>query len=308
MPTHTVVVPQLNLRSAPDPTKKNVIATLAQGTPVDKLANSGVAGWFEIAVTIAGTQLRGHVNSRFLGPVSTAFPSASVTAGRLPAADMGSKATEKRSVTGTRTHSIKESGKPGRPSTHGSGKAAGILRIIDWMDVGNDAHLRWQPGGGKTFCNIYVYDIADTAGCYVPRVWWNARAIADLKAGKTVEAKINATVDEVRANYIFKWLEQHGADFGWKRVFDPDVLQTEVNAGRLGIICAQRTDMERPGHIQIIAPEHGEQKAKRSAAGKVTQPLQSNAGSRNFTYGHLGTTWWQGVTFRQFGFWTSETA
>jgi hypothetical protein len=308
MATHVVSVAQLNLRLAPDSTKKNVIATLAQGTPVDKIRNSGVAGWFEVSVVVAETKLRGHVNSRFLGPTSTTFPTGTATGGKLPAADLGPKTSEKRSVTGSRIHSIMESGKPGRPSSHSKGKAAGILRILDWLDVGKGAHLRWQPTAGKTFCNIYVYDVADTAGCYVPRVWWNAQAIADLKAGKTVDAKVNATVQEMRANFIFNWFEQFGPDFGWKRVFDADTLQSEVNSGRLGIICAQRTDMERPGHVQIIAPEHNGQSAKRNPAGKVTQPLQSNAGARNFTYGFLGSTWWQGSSFRQFGFWISDVS
>ena len=306
MPTHVVNSAQLNLRSAPDPTKRNVIATLAQGTPVDKIASSGVAGWFEVSVVVAGTSLRGHVNSRFLGPISTAFPVGAMAGGKLPAADLGPKSTEKRSVPGTRIHSIRETGKPGLPSTHSGGAAAGILGIIDWLDVGKSSHARWQPVSGKTFCNIYVYDVADTCGRYIPRVWWTSQAIADLKAGKTVEAKVNSTVLEMRANFIFNWLDQFGPTFGWKRVFDLDTLQTEVNLGRLGIICAQRTDMEKPGHIQIIAPEHGSERAKRNSAGKVTQPLQSNAGLRNFTYGFLGSTWWQGTSFRQFGFWTND--
>ena len=305
MPTHIVTALHLNLRSEPDPTKRNVIAVLPQGTAVDKIANSGVAGWFEVDAVVAGTTLRGHVNKSLLGPVGTTFPSGHTTAGKVPAADLGSKSSEKRSVTGTRAYSIGEAGKPGKPSTHSSGKMAGILRILDWLDVGKSSHLRWQGGGGKTFCNIYVYDVCDTAGAYIPRVWWTSKAITDLLAGNTVSAKYGETVLEMRANYIFNWLVEYGADFGWKRVFDVDTLQTEANSGRLAIICAQRTDMEKPGHIQIIAPEHGTHAAKRSA-GKVTQPLQSNAGSTNFTYGFLGSSWWQGATFKQFGFWTND--
>ncbi len=307
MPTHVVTALHLNLRSAPDPTKRNVIAVLPQGTGVDKIANSSLTGWFEVDAVVAGTKLRGHVNSAHLGPAGTIFPTAHTTTGKLPLADLGSRTTEKRSVTGARAYSIGESGKPGKPSTHTSGKVAGIVRIIDWLDVGKSSHLRWQGGGGKTFCNVYVYDVCDTAGAYIPRVWWKSKAIIDLLAGKTVTAKYGDTVEEMRANYIFNWLLEYGPDFGWTRVFDTDTLQLHANAGRMAIICAQRTNMEKPGHIQVIAPENGSHSAKRSG-GKVTQPLQSNAGSTNFTYGFLGSNWWQAAQFKQFGFWTSDVA
>jgi hypothetical protein len=302
MSAHVVTAMQLNLRSAPNPKQKNIIAVLAQGTEVTKINNSPVANWWEIDVEIAGTTVRGFVNSKHLGPVDTAFPTAAATAGRLPPADLGSRPTETRSVTGARAYSIGETGKPGRASIHPAGKTAGIIKIIDWLDVGNSSYLRWQGTGGKTFCNVYVYDVCDTAGCYLPRVWWKSSAIASLLAGNSVSAKYGKTVEEMRANYIFNWLVEYGEDFGWKRVFTANDLQSAVNSGDIGIICAQRTDMERPGHIQIIAPEHGVYEANR-AKGKVTQPLQSNAGASNFTYGFLGSNWWLGSKFRQFGFW-----
>jgi hypothetical protein len=66
--------------------------------------------------------------------------------------------------------------------------------------------------------------------------------------------------------------------------------------------------MNRPGHIQIIAPESGSDKAKRNSKGEVVQPLQSQAGAKNFKYGFLGNNWWTGASFREFGFWTSDPA
>ncbi len=307
MATHIVTALQLNLRSAPDPTGKNRIAVLAQGTEVNKIAVSAAAGWWQVSVTLAGSVLIGFVNSSHLGPLGTVFPKASATAGKLPPADLGSKPSEKRSVTGARAYSIGESGKPGVPSTHAGGKAAGIRAIIDWLDVGNSAHLRWKGGGGKTFCNVYVYDVCDTAGCYIPRVWWKSSAITKLLAGAAVDAKYAVTVEEMRANQIFDWLDEYGPEFGWKRVFTPHDAQMEANSGKAAIICAQRKTLSSPGHIQVIAPEGGGDKAKRSG-GKVTQPLQSNAGAKNFTFGFLGNNWWQGAAFRDFGFWVCDVA
>lgn len=305
MAIHVVTALQLNLRSAPDPTKKNRIAVLPQGTEVTEVAASAVAGWWEVSVNLAGSVINGFVNSSHLGPLGTVFPKASASAGKLPPADLGSRPTEKRSVTGARAYSIGEPGKPGVPSTHAVGKASGIRAIIDWLGVGISTHMRWVGAGGKTFCNVYVYDVCNTAGCYLPRVWWKSSTIAKLLAGNAVEAKYGKTVEEMRANYIFNWLVEYGADFGWSRAYSADDLQSQVNSGKIGIICAQRTDMEKPGHIQIIAPESGGSIAKR-VGGKVTQPLQSNAGATNFNYGFLGNNWWQGSKFRDFGFWVCD--
>jgi hypothetical protein len=296
----------LNLRSAPDPSKKNVIAVLPQGAPVTRIADSATPDWFEVEAVVGGTTVRGFVNSHHLGPLKTAFPTAKVVAGKLPIADLGPRSGERRGATGTRAYQIQETGRPGKASTHSGGAAAGIVKIIDWLDVGKTSHLRWQGGGGKTFCNVYAYDVCIIAGAYLPRVWWTSKAIGELLAGKTVQAKYGQTVSEIRANYIFNWLVEYGQDFGWKQLFDVDSLQAEANSGRLGIVCAQRKNMEMSGHIQIVAPEHGSNKAKRNSACKVVQPLQSNAGVQNFTYGCLGTTWWQGASFRQYGFWTCD--
>lgn len=115
MPTHVVTALHLNLRSEANPNKKNVITVLPQGTLIDKIGGSELAGWFEIEVAVAGAKLHGYVNSRFLGPVGTTFPTAHTVGDRLPAADLGSRATEKRSTAGTRAYSIGEAGKPGRP-------------------------------------------------------------------------------------------------------------------------------------------------------------------------------------------------
>lgn len=305
MATHVVVALQLNLRSAPDPAANNRIAVLPQGTPVTKVATTDVAHWWEVEAELGGTVLRGFVNSRHLGPKDHSFPAATGSGGRIPPADLGRSSSAKRSHAGAWAFAIGENGRPGKAKDHPDGKAAGIRAIIDWLNVEKASHLRWKPSQ-FTYCNIYTYDVCTLAGCYIPRVWWTSQALIKLKAGQTVEAKYGVTVNEMAANYIFNWLVEFGEDFGWKRVFDLDVLQAEANQGRIGIICAQRTQMNRPGHIQIIPSEKGNSKAKRNAQGQVTQPLQSQAGARNFNYDFLGSSWWRAAQFRDFGFWTCE--
>ncbi|MGB9118240.1 hypothetical protein, partial [Bradyrhizobium sp.] len=46
------------------------------------------------------------------------------------------------------------------------------------------------------------------------RVWWTQRAATDLALGKTVQPLIENTIKEVRANNLFRWLREFGADFG----------------------------------------------------------------------------------------------
>ncbi|MFN6924110.1 MAG: hypothetical protein ACK4P8_00505 [Tabrizicola sp.] len=305
MATHVVTPLQLNLRSAPDPTKNNVILVLPQGTEVTKLANTTVPNWVEVMAELGGLRTQGFVNGRHLAPIgSVGFPQSPVvpSGGPLPAADLGPRPSARRSVREGRAFQIGEPGKPPRPMAHPGGPIAGIAAIIDWMNPGNSAHLRWWRQGATTFCNVYVYDVAMAAGCYIPRVWWTSSAIAKLAQGQTVPVTYGTTVSEMRANMIFDWLEEYGASFGWVREADPHALQMAVNPGRLGIICAQRVNLNQPGHIQIVAPENGNRTAKR-VNGKVTQPLQSNAGGSNFTWGQLGNSWWRRSSFREFGFW-----
>lgn len=304
MASHVVTALKLNLRSAPDTTRNNVILVLSQGTELTKIGDSPVQGWIEVTARIVMMELRGFVAERHLGPAATAFPAAPPVdaAGHLPRADLGARPSAKRSAPGSWAYRIGEAGLPGLPSSHPGGSVAGIAAIIDWMNPGSSAHRRWWPNGSTTYCNVYAHDVAMTAGCYLPRVWWTSSAIARLAQGQTVPVTYGTTVNEMRANMIFDWLEEYGTDFGWLREPDPHALQMAVNPGRLGIICAQRTDMNRPGHIQIVAPEQGDKAAKR-VNGRVTQPLQSNAGSRNFTWGQLGSTWRASASFREFGFW-----
>jgi hypothetical protein len=305
MATHVVTALKLNMRSAPDSSKNNVIIVLSQGMELTKVGGSPVTGWIEVTAQIVTLTLRGFVSEKHLSPIgAVSFPqSPPVTAaGSLPRADLGPHANARRNNRGSWAYRIGEVGMPGLPSAHPDGVVAGIAAVIDWLNPGNSAHLRWWPQGSTTYCNVYSHDAALAMGAYLPRCWWTSSAIAKIAAGQTVPVTYGTTVNEMRANAIFDWLEEYGASFGWVREANPHALQMAVNPGRVGIICAQRTDMNRPGHIQIVAPEQNGHLGKR-VNGVVTQPLQSNAGSRNFTWGQLGTSWWTSASFREFGFW-----
>ena len=116
-------------------------------------------------------------------------------------------------------------------------------------------------------------------------MWWTPDAIERLAQGQTVEPRLGGTIDEQRANDLFRWLRAFGPRFGWRQTGTLTKLQTEANAGAVGLIVARRKIDGKSGHIVMVVPETGTDGAKRDSSGEVVAPLQSQAGARNFRYG-----------------------
>jgi hypothetical protein len=180
------------------------------------------------------------------------------------------------------------------------------VEIVNFLAV--DKSARYQPGAGKTYCNIYAYDYCYLGDVYLPRVWWNGRAIGDLKAGQSVEPKYGVTIIELNANALHDWLNEWGDDFGWVKTTSLTELQDMANRGRVALICAKRKDTNRSGHIVAVVPEQqGLHVAVRSDEGEVVKPLASQAGVRNFRF-EPARDWWQQEKFADHGFWyTNKT-
>ena len=111
------------------------------------------------------------------------------------------------------------------------------------------------------------------------------------------------TIDEQRANDLFRWLRDFGEQFGWRQTGTPSKLQLEVNQGAVGLIVARRNEDGRTGHIVAVVPETDKHRARRNAAGEVIIPLQSQAGSTNFPYGTGKLELWRGDQFAESAFW-----
>jgi len=299
-PTHRVTATGLNLRSAPDPTKKNRIATLPQGAAVSKLANAAMPPWWQVETTVAGQVLQGFVNSIFLAPIGAA-PAGPTASGIVEVHLRENHPDARRNIAGVRAYPISEAGRPPKLTGSPAQRATGLLAIIDWLDV--ETGLRWQKIPKTTYCNIYAYDVAYLAGVYIPRVWWRGPALAALSQGQTVPVEYDTTVGEMNANALTNWFESHGTMFGWRRSFDVTEMQRAANAGEVAVMAAHNADGNAPGHIQIVPPEHGAFVAKWHGA-NVVNPLQSQAGARNFRYGQLAANWFAASSqFRKHGFW-----
>ena len=302
MSTYYQVVPlELNLRAQPR-LAKNILAQLKQGQAVRGLpARAGQpAGWLRVRAELQGTPVEGFVKA-FLLKKTAAPPVVSPppVLPTLPEAHLSTTQPVRLTNPDRRAYSLNDPAQPGRTGLSNADKAQDLARIIAYLRV--DTARRYRRTASATFCNLYAHDYCHLAGAYLPRVWWRAKALTQLVQGQLIAARYGTTVVEYNVNALFNWLEEFGPDFGWRRTVSLDEVQQAANLGQVGIIAAQRTHLNAPGHIVAVVPETEAHRATRRS-GQVSTPLQSQAGSTNFRYGGRGQ-WWLGSQFRRFGFW-----
>lgn len=300
----------LNLRRTPkrdpkDPTG-NVAAGLPDGHVVRATGTPEKNGFLEVETQLAGALLRGFVSRQYLKKVA-ARPAAPEPETPPPAGLIAVHMPRKAGTVTRRTefagaHSLNEPGMPGRKANTPAGLIAELDAIIAYLGVEKAAHTRYQPRTGLTFCNIYAHDFCHLAGAYLPRVWWTPGALVAIGQGQQVTPKYGATIEEMRANPLFRWLRDFGPLFGWRQTGTLAKLQQHANQGGLGVIVARRTAEGLPGHIVMVVSETETVRAKRDSAGEVTTPVQSEAGRRNAARA-ARSNWWSAAQFADHGFW-----
>jgi hypothetical protein len=211
-------------------------------------------------------------------------------------------AAARRALASARAFPIGEADRPTRGWGTPEERIRRQVAIVRYLDVENSP--RYKPDKGNTYCNVYACDYCYLNGVYLPRVWWTARAIADLAAGRSVPVKYGATVTELNANALYDWLRDFGPSFGWRRAATLDELQQAADQGGVGVICAQRTDLSRPGHITVVVPQGAPPLVAKRSGAMISLPLQSQAGAKNFCFSCGTRKWWAGAPFRAHGFWT----
>ena len=300
----------LNLRDKPSKTDGIIKAKLPDGQLVQAVSNKKVNGFLEVETSILGAHFHGFAFADFLKPASgvetvPVNTPAAVPTGPLPAVTMPRKAgTVTRRVDLADAHTLNEPGQPaGRKGTTPDELRGELFAVIDWLAVDKAANKRYQPRNGSTFCNIYAHDFCHLAGAFVPRVWWSQAAVEMLAQGQAVKPLLNNTIDEQRANDLFRWLRDFGLRFGWRQTGELAKLQQDVNLGAVGLVVARRKAEGRPGHISVVVPETDDLMARRNAAGVVIAPVQSQAGAVNFRRGTGKAQWWLGDQFAEHAFW-----
>ncbi|UVJ46318.1 hypothetical protein NVV94_12750 [Pseudomonas sp. LS1212] len=303
----------LRLRSEPrksEPIQANVIGHLPDGHPVRAVTDKARNGFREVETSLAGALLRGFASQKFLVSTPAVHEIPVVTPAQTPphagviAVSMPRKpgrVTKRTDTAGA--HSLNEPDQPTRQGTTPDELRTELAAIIKWLAVDKTSNKRFQPREGLTFCNIYCHDYCHLAGVYLPRVWWTAKSVIALSKGSQVEPLIGDTIVEMRANDLFRWLRDFGAEFGWRQTGTLSKLQQAANQGAIGLIVARRKEDGKSGHIVAVVPEVADFSAKRDAAGDVTAPLQSQAGAKNFSYGTGKANWWNGDEFAESAFW-----
>jgi hypothetical protein len=298
MSAYVVSATSLNLRRAPAIDATNVIAVLPHGQSVEALDQSNATFW-QVQTSLRGQALRGYAAARYLTPQGTLpepEPARAVTElhfPRNPGARLDSLGFRHCPLAGdlvTRRDA-------GATSAF---KVSALHAIARTLDV--ERSERYQPTTTATYCNIYAYDFCYFAAAYLPRVWWTAKALLGLARGEPQPVSYATTVRELNANGLYDWLSDFGDDFGWQPTFDLDELQSRANRGGVGIISAQRQNLNRSGHIVCVLPEAEGHGAERTG-GRVIAPLQSQAGATNKRY--FASDWWvqRASEYRAVGFW-----
>ena len=322
---------EVNLRSEPKIPKDNPRSNVKTGLPNGQLVNwvSGKATdtWLQVETSVHGGFFSGFVSASFLEPAKDIAPvvvtapraianiaangiaavietTAPVTNGIVAVYMPRAAGTITKRTAPANALSLNEPGQPGRKETDAPAELKiSLLGIVKWIAVDKPANKRYQPIPTSTFCNIYAHDYCTLAGVYFPRVWWTQSAIAKLALNQTVPPLYGNTIEEMRANALFRWLRDFGDRFGWRQTGNLTNLQNAANIGGIGMIIARRKDDGRSGHVVMVVPENEAGSAKRDAAGNVTAPLQSQAGSRNFQFGNGNPNWWLGEQFAEHAFW-----
>ena len=288
----------------------NVIAHLPDGHLVRQISSALVRGFAEVETQLHGGTFRGFAAAKSLVPVpddAESFaiapvpsqPASGVVAVLAPRTP--GSITRRTGIAGAQ--SLNEPDQPGRSGQTPEELRNDLAAIVDYLAVDRVSHKRYQPRPGVTFCNIYAHDFCHLAGLYLPRVWWTPDAIEKLAGGQTVAPRLGSTIDEQRANDLFRWLNGFGPRFGWRRAGTLTELQTEVNVGCVGLVIARRKLEGRSGHIVIVVPETADERARRDNSGEVIAPLQSQAGASNFRYGTGTLRWWAAEQFADSAFW-----
>lgn len=299
-----VTATQLNLRHGSSAASNPPITTLPEGQLV-RVLGEAAPPWVRVRVTLGGGDVVGYVSGKHLAPVA-APPVVPPAATPVPAVHYRENdPASRRASASKRAQPLGEPGRPARDAASSpAARSAQLVHIVNWLGADNSA--RYQRDPNATYCNVYATDFCYLSGVYLPRCWWNEPALLRLARGEQVAPMYGGTLREMRADDLHHWLIEFGASFGWRRVFDLSALQNAANNGGIGLICADREEGGKPGHISAVVPESAAHTAQRDADGNVTLPLQSQAGAVNFRFSTLGKPWWKSSLFKSHVFFVHD--
>ena len=308
-PTHRVAAASLNLRNQPRVHPTTRVTLLPQDTPVERLGEAGVEGWVTVRVMLNDVLREGFVAAKHLTPLprgaaAFALESHLLDMLAIPPARMSAEGREiTRTDTSGHLYPLGETGHSKVTGTTPGTRARELLGIIGWLDCENPDHKRYQASGPATFANTYVCDYCQLAGVYLPRVWWTANALVHIAQEERVDVAFGRTVRELSTNALYDWLDDHGPAFGWRREIEPIDLQAAANAGEVCLLIAKSNDLNRPGRVVAVVPEHEGCQARRDRSGDVRRPVESRCGARNVRCATASSAWWFSDRYQGYALW-----
>jgi len=137
--------------------------------------------------------------------------------------------------------------------------------VINQFAAGHNP--RYAHTDGKTFCNIFAWDVTRAMNAEVPH-WIDAAGNPTLLKG-----------EELNANAVNEWLNRHGARFGWRKV----TLAEAVDRANQGCpVVASWNHHGGIGHIAVIRP---------GIATAAEGPWMAQAGATNANYIRMYKVW-----------------
>lgn len=111
-------------------------------------------------------------------------------------------------------------------------------------------NARYRKTNGKTYCNIFAWDVSIAMDAEIPHWVRNDNEEIyhyDLKKSYSQNAQ---SARELNANSLFKWMEKHHEEIGYKKVSDLEA-QNAANAGK-PTFTLWYNKKGGSGHIQVV--------------------------------------------------------
>ena len=144
-------------------------------------------------------------------------------------------------------------------------------KVIDQFNV--QSNKRYQPASGRTYCNIFAWDVMSAMNVSLPHWIKNNEPATSTTSG----------ANELNANAVYNWLQEYGASYGWSKVDNAYDAQKRANDGYPTIAIWKNTS-GASGHVAVVRPE-GNGYTYTDTKG----PVIAQAGASNYNYCNVKT-------------------
>ena len=151
-------------------------------------------------------------------------------------------------------HSPNAAGQLGRQGTTPEELRSELAAIIDYLAVDQASHVRYQPRAGPPSVTSTRMIIVIWLAC-ISRASGGRQTPLDVSRRARPWSRVWTAQLTNNAPTICSGGCAFGPRFGWRQTGTLTKLQTEANAGAVGLIVARRKIDGKSGHIVMVVPE-----------------------------------------------------